>query len=103
VTFLEYHITNKLITRNMTPNQIKEHLYTHAHRYSSLLAEIMDELIRESPDKGIPIILGRNPSLKRGSIQKLFINEILKDPAIQSIALSDLVLKELNADQRLAA
>jgi hypothetical protein len=27
----------------------------------------------------------------------------LKDPAIQSIALSDLVLKELNADQRLAA
>lgn len=62
VTFLEYHITNKLIRRGMTPNGIKEHLYTHAHKYSSLLAEVMDELIKESPYKGIPIILGRNPS-----------------------------------------
>jgi hypothetical protein len=103
VTFLEYHITNKLIKRGMAPNQIKEHLYTHAHRYSALLAEVMDELIAESPYKGIPVILGRNPSLKRGSIQRLFISEFLKDPAIQSIALSDLVLRELNADQRLAA
>jgi hypothetical protein len=66
VTFLEYHITNKLIKRGMSPNAIKEHLYTHAHRYSALLAEVMDELIKESPYKGIPIILGRNPSLKRG-------------------------------------
>jgi hypothetical protein len=96
VTFLEYHITNKLIRRGWTPNQIKEHLYSHAHKYSPVLSEIFDELIAESPYKGIPIILGRNPSLKRGSIQRLFIDDIWKDPAIQSIALSDLVLRELN-------
>jgi hypothetical protein len=96
VTFFEYHITNKLIARGMAPNAIKEHLYTHAHRYSPLLSGIFDELIAESPDMGVPIILGRNPSLKRGSIQQLFITQIQKDPAIQSIALSDLVLRELD-------
>lgn len=49
-------------------------------------------------DTGIPCIIQRNPSLKRLSAQRFFITKIKKDPSINTISLSVLVLKGPNAD-----
>lgn len=47
-------------------------------------------------DIGIPCIIQRNPSLKRLSAQRFFITKIKKDPSINTISLSVLVLKGPN-------
>lgn len=98
VSVFELHIANKLFILGWTANKIKGFLAEHALLYNELLARIMDELIMECPYKGIPVILGRNPSLCRGSTQQLFITKIHHDVRIPTISLSVLVLRSLNAD-----
>lgn len=98
VSVFELHIANKLFAMGWTANHIKGFLSEYALQYNELLARIMDELIKECPYKGIPVILGRNPSLCRGSTQQLFITKIHHDVRIPTISLSVLVLRSLNAD-----
>jgi hypothetical protein len=92
------HLANKLEKMGKTPNEIVAFLDEHAQKYHPTLAALFDEMIIESPYKGIPVILGRNPSLERGSAQQLFITKVKTDPRINTISLSVLVLKSFNAD-----
>ncbi|MDR3392246.1 MAG: hypothetical protein P4L77_10990 [Sulfuriferula sp.] len=98
VSVLEIHIAAKLFMMGWTSNRIKGFLAEYALKYNELLARLMDELIEECPYKGIPVILGRNPSLCRGSTQQLFITKIQHDVRVPTICLSVLVLRSLNAD-----
>lgn len=98
VSALRLHVTNKLIRRGMNPNDINGYLYAHTDRYSALLDEIFQELIREAPDRGIDCVLNRNPSLMRGSCQALKITKVKTDPAIPTIGMSILICKSFNAD-----
>lgn len=95
---LKLHVINKLLRRGYTPNQATGFLYAHAARYHPLLDEIFQELIRETPNKGIPCILQRNPSLERGSAQKLRITKVKTDTDIPTISLSILIVRAYNAD-----
>lgn len=94
------HLISKLIKRNFTPNECSKFLHENTVKYNVLIDELFDELIAESPYEkpGLPIILNRNPTLMRGSIQALRVTKIKKDPAINSISMSVLVLKAPNAD-----
>ena len=98
VSDLKLHLTNKLIRRGMTPNQINGFLFAHADRYSPILDEVFQELINESPNKGIDCVLNRNPSLMRGSCQALRITKVRSDPAVPTIGMSILICKSFNAD-----
>jgi hypothetical protein len=99
VAVFKIHLTNKLISKHgMFPNEIMGFLDEHAEKYHPLLAELFDELIRESPYNGIPIILGRNPALRKGSTQLVFITRVEKDTRIRTIAVSLMICKALNAD-----
>lgn len=97
------HLISKLIKRGFTPNDCSKFLHENTLKYHALIDELFDELIAESPYNGLPIILNRNPTLMRGSIQALRVTQIKKDPAINSISMSVLVLKAPNADMLLAA
>jgi hypothetical protein len=98
VAVFRIHLANKLMMMHWTPNEVIKFLDEHAQTYHPLLAKLLDELIAESPEKGIPVILGRNPSLQRGSTQQLFITRVKHDTKIPTISLSVLVLKSFNAD-----
>lgn len=99
ILLFKAHLSNKLLRREFTPNDIIALLYENTLRHHVLLESLFDELIAESPyGRGIATTLGRNPTLKRGSIQRFFINEIKNDPAINTISLSVLCLKAPNAD-----
>lgn len=98
VSVFRIHLANKLRKRGYTPNETISFLDEHAQKYHPLLAQLFNELIDECPYKGIPVILGRNPSLERGSTQQLFISKIKHDPRVPTISLSVLVLKAFNAD-----
>lgn len=99
VMVYETHLISKLMKRGFTPNRCSKFLNEHTMKYHPLIDELFDELIAESPHNGLPIILNRNPTLMRGSIQALRVTQIKKDPAINSISMSVLVLKAPNADK----
>lgn len=95
---LKVHLTSKLLKRGFTPIQINQLFSTYAIKYCDLFNELFHELINESPHKGLPCILQRNPSLARGSAQLFFITHVKTDPAINTISMSVLALKDPNAD-----
>lgn len=106
-------LTSKLLHRGYTPNEAKAFVYENCLRYHPLMEELFNELINEGfgdPPTwaeedfgrrlvgGIPILLNRNPSLQRGSIQTLRVTKIKNDVRDNSISLSVLILAGFNAD-----
>lgn len=99
VALFKAHLTNKLMRKyRMTPNECIEFLYANTNNFHPILDEIFKELIAESPDKSIPVILQRNPTLVRLSAQHLNVTKIKSDPSDNTISMSVLVLKGPNAD-----
>ena len=98
VMVFKTHLTSKLMKRGFTPNECNKFLYEHTLKYHPLLDELFQELINESPFGGFPIILGRNPTLVRGSMQAFRVTKIKTDPAVNSISMSVLTLRAPNAD-----
>jgi hypothetical protein len=92
------HLANKLLKRKFTPNEIIALLYENTLRRHVLIESLFQELIDEAPGGGIPTTLGRNPTLKRGSIERFKITKIKTDPTINTISLSVLCLRAKNAD-----
>lgn len=98
LTVLEPHIINKLIKIGYSLNGAKSLILGNIERYNELLDKLMIELIDEAPDRGIATLLLRNPSLLSGSIQRVFIVRVKKDPRDKTISFSDLITKSFNAD-----
>jgi len=100
------HINNKLDKCGYTPRERSRKLALAANHYDQEVADILNELIAESPYgtlrsgmKGIPIILQRNPTLDRLSAQLLYVTKFKSDNLEDNtIGLSVLVLKGPNAD-----
>lgn len=98
VAMLKVHLTNKMLALGWTPIEIERYLVEKAQVYDPFLDSIFDELLAECPFKGLPCTFQRNPSLHRGSMQMLYITKIKKDPQINTISMSVLILKGPNAD-----
>lgn len=108
VLLFKSHLNNKLLARGFTPNDMISLLYKNTLCSHVLLETLFKELIDEAPEElleyagrsitGISTSLGRNPTLRRGSIQHFKITKIKDDPSINTISLSTLVLKAPNAD-----
>ena len=98
VNIFSLHLSNKLLRKGYTPRDINRLIMEYTNVYHPLLAELMDEIIKEHPSGKFPIIFQRNPSLSRLSAQQLYVVSVKKDPSIRSISLSLLVLRGMNAD-----
>jgi len=99
VQLLSEHIKSKLLNvHNFTPRQIDELLAKSVLNFDPLINMIINQLIAESPFMGIPILLQRNPSLKRGSAQLFYVTKVKTDPRDYTISMSVLTLKAPNAD-----
>lgn len=66
-------------------------------RYDPMIDEIMKRMIAESPFPGLPCLINRNPSLRRGAIQLLYVTKIKTDIDDNTMNISTLVLKDPNA------
>lgn len=98
IGLLRMHLTNKLFKRGYTPNQVIRLLNNYAQRYHPLLDELFKELIAESPYMGLPVIFQRNPSLERGSMQRVFITKVKTDTNDPTISMSIQTVRSYNAD-----
>src|SRR5690606_20596194 len=98
INLFKLELANKLLKSGRTPNEIHRFIESHIHRYSEYMDMLLTEIISEGPDGKIPCLLQRNPTLNRGNMQRLFITGFLKDPTINAIGLSVLILRSYNAD-----
>lgn len=94
------HITNKLwgAPYYLSPIQIDKLLKESAYTFNQTIYDVMQSLIAESPLGRIPVVFQRNPTLRPGSGQLLYICLIKKDPSDTTISLSNNVLNAATAD-----
>lgn len=98
------HLIGKLCRRGYTIQDSEDLLISSVGKYNPLVSQLLDELIDESPfttiagKRGLPQLLGRNPTLNLRSIQNLFVTKIKRDVHDNTIGLSLLVLKAPNCD-----
>ena len=99
VNALKLHILNVLVHRKRYT--ISEALIKHLRAlvvFDQEVYDIMTQLIAECPWKGLPTLLGRNPTLKMFAIQLLFITRIKMDIYDETLSLSPLILSNSNID-----
>lgn len=98
ISLLKVDICNKLDKLGYS-SRARNDLIVHAvNNYNPLIHDIINELIEESPHKGIPVLFLRNPSLHRGSIQCLYITSVKTDVSIRTVSISVNILAAYNAD-----
>jgi hypothetical protein len=100
VNLLKLHILGRLVrVHNMGIGEAVARQITALVRYDPLIDQIMKDLIKEcNPEfPGLPVCFWRNPSLKRGSIQLLYVTRVKPDIDDNTINISTLVLKDPNA------
>lgn len=98
VTLFAVHIENKLLRRNYTSKEIFRKIDKATVRFDDEIYEIINELIDESPEGGIPVSMLRNPTLVRGSNQYFRITKVHTNINDNAIGISVLVIKAPNGD-----
>ncbi len=98
VELLRPHLINKLTKRGYNYRVASEKVFAAETTYDKEIDEIFQELIKESPEGGIPVLFQRNPSLLQSSSLYLRITKIKTDLQDNTISLSTMVVKLPNGD-----
>lgn len=99
VSVFRPHVLNKLIKKyKWKYKDAIKLIYKGAKEYHPLLDQIFQELIEESPYRGIPCLIQRNPSLLQGSSQLVYITKFKTDPEDNTMGFSQLIVKAPNGD-----
>ena len=97
VTAFEPMILNLLVNRyKMKFMEAQRFIYRHINIVSPLISEILDTLVEESPYKGIPISMQRNPTLMPGSI--LMVYGRFKKDDTKTVGVSKKIVSIGNGD-----
>ncbi len=109
-TLLKFHLLNRLYARGYTNKTANALLMRFNRHYHPVIEECFNEILQQNGGE-LDIMLQRNPSLHRGSLQHLVVPKIkcnktpgLSNPnapiyqADNTISMSDLVSKSFNAD-----
>lgn len=91
-------LVNKLLKRGYSPQVAYTTLTEHSTKYSPLVDELFNELIEESPYIGLPLVLQRNPTIRRPSAILVYVTKIKTDTKDHTISISTGNLTGMNAD-----
>ncbi len=97
VTMFRLHLVNKLMRYGFSHNKAIEHLLSHTGHYDKLLDRFLNELKEEAPEGKIWTTIQRNPSLKQGSMQLVYIGEFKKDPGDKTTGMPLPIVRAPNA------
>lgn len=95
------HLRSKLLKPpyNYGIYKITDLLRYATNNYDETIDKLLQEiLLVDTPYRGFPCLFSRPPILSRGSIQFFYITNYIKDPSINTIRISPLVLVMPNAD-----
>lgn len=83
---------------NMNPRQIYKRIDEGTLTYDPLIHEVINKLIAQCPEGGIPVSMLRNPTLARLSNQIFRITKVITNVDVKAILISVLVIKGPNGD-----
>jgi len=89
---------NKLYRQGYGPREIEDIVRTAYYNYSDTINDIFVELIENSPEMGIPILSNRNPSIRAGSIFKLYNTMVKTDLTDTTTSISIQIVTPPNCD-----
>lgn len=89
------HISNLLLKDGYTAREIQRCFYERNDSFSQVLSDKLDQLLDLAPDKGLPCIHQRNPTLHRLSLQ-FFLAYPKRDPLDKTTGHSTLCLSGPN-------
>ena len=95
VNLLKLHIIGRLVYQyglDMSA-AVSKHI-TALYNYDETIDAIMKNLIAESPGIGLPTIINRNPSIKRGACQLVYITKVKTDVNDHTFNISIMILKD---------
>lgn len=95
---LELHIINKLLKRGYSVKDLRRKIDSSYVFYDEEINQIMNELMDEVPDRKLPVLGIRNPTLLRGSLMLMHVRSIKTDLRDDTIGLNPLVVKVFNGD-----
>lgn len=104
VTLYHTHLLGMLMRDGLTLAQSERFIIDCVGQYDPYMHDLLNRLIERSPyttlqgKRGLPQILGRNPTLNLRSVQSLFVTKFKTDPHDNTIGLSLLILKAPNCD-----
>lgn len=99
VGLLRVDIASVLLNEyKMSPKKIYKYIDNATLRYDSLIHEVINKLIAQCPEGGIPLSILRNPTLARGSNQYFRMTKVITNVEVRAMLLSVLVIKAPNAD-----
>lgn len=104
VTLYHTHLLGMLLRDGLTLNDAERFILDCVGHYDPYMHMLLEDLIEKSPfetlqgKRGLPQLLGRNPTLNLRSVQNLFVTKFKTDPHDNTIGLSLLVLKAPNCD-----
>lgn len=91
-------LVNKLFKRGYAPQDAYNLLTENATRYSPIVDELFKELIEESPYIGLPLVLQRNPTIRRPSAILVYVSKVKTDTKDHTISVSTGNLTGMNCD-----
>ena len=100
-SLLREHILNRLYLKGYTFKTAVAFLQYHNRKYHPLLDEIFLEILTAGSDEsgfGLPAMFNRNPSLHRGSIQRVRISKIKTDVEDTTFSISPMQAPAFNGD-----
>jgi len=81
IMMMRTFLMSKLVKRGYEMESAIRFLEAHTHKYEPLIHQLFDELMNENPDKCIPLLVQRFPSLSKGNIAYNRGIEIKIDPS----------------------
>jgi hypothetical protein len=99
VQVLKLEIINVLMNRmhKTEPEALAIHRRALA-MFDPLVYDIMNTLVKECPFKGLPVLMGRNPSLRLGAIFLLYATKIKPEYEDATVGISSLISSAPNFD-----
>ena len=98
LTTFRPHVLNKLYALGYNHKDASALVYKSTFNYDPVIDKILQELIEESPHKGIPVLANRNPSLGVGSIVKVYIAKFKTNVHDHTTGFPLPLMPSLNAD-----
>lgn len=97
-TFRPY-LVNKLMRYGFSRNKCIDMLMSHIGTWHPLLDKFLNEMREEAPEGKIWTTIQRNPSLKQGSMQLVYISEFKRDPGDKTTGMPIDIVRAPNAIQ----
>ena len=99
VEILKLEIINVLMNRkHMTGPQAESMHRKATAQFVPMIYEIINTLIEECPYKGLPVLMGRNPSLRIGAIFLLYATKVKPDYEDTTVSITALASAAPNYD-----